>query len=187
VTALVAVTALATLRNGVVAGTFVPIASSGSLNLALGNEPPTPLTIPPEHQAAYERLRFDANTAKVVEYVRQQPRAFFAGLGRKAAYTLGWFERLRPGAGRSNFYIVTWILALAGCLLLMTGRVALPASGWAAAIPASLALAHFAATVIIFPTVYGDRLILPFYALLTPYVGVTLFAAYRRIARRPRG
>lgn len=179
VTVMMAVASLATVRNWVVARTFVPIASSGPVNLYIGNEPPTRLTTAPKDQAAYERLGLSPYTQMVADYIRQQPRLFLAGLARKAKFTLGWFDALEPGAGRSTFYIVTWAMALVGFLL--AGRSMSPGTGWAAAIPMSLALSHFAAVVMIFPNSYGDRLILPFYALLTPYVGLTVFAAYQRV------
>ena len=35
-------------------------------------------------------------------------------------------------------------------------------------------MSHFVAVVLIFPNVYGDRLILPFYVLLWPYVACAL-------------
>jgi len=181
VATMLAVTSLATVRNWVVARELVPIASSGPVNLYLGNTPAAPLTAPPERQAYYDRLGFDPNSTQVVlEYVAQQPRAFLAGLVKKATYTLGWFESMRPGGGRSDFYVTMWLAAVAGLCLI--GRAPPSAFSWATAIPASLALAHFAAVVIIFPHVYGDRLILPFYALLVPYVGVTLVAACRLLA-----
>lgn len=185
VTTMVTVTSLATLRNWVVARAFVPIASSGSVNLYLGNSPPMRLKTAPKDKVVYERLGFDVFTQMVADYIRQQPRAFLAGLAQKATYTLGWFDTMLPGFGRSNFYVITWATALVGVLL--AGRAMPSGSGWAVAIPMTLALAHFATVVIIFPHVYGDRLILPFYALLAPYVGVAVFAAYRRVARAGGG
>jgi hypothetical protein len=48
-----------------------------------------------------------------------------------------------------------------------------------AAIPLLLAASHFAAVVIFLPHVYGDRLIVPFYALLVPYAAIPAIAAAR--------
>lgn len=181
VAAMLAVASLATVRNWVVARAFVPIASSGPVNLYIGNQPPVPLATTPQDRVVYERLGFSPYTQMVADYIRQQPRAFLAGLARKAKFTLGWFDAMEPGAGRSIFYVAAWAMALIGSLL--AGRAISPGTGWAATIPMSLALSHFAGVVMIFPNSYGDRLILPFYALLTPYVGLAVFIAYRRVAR----
>jgi len=43
--------------------------------------------------------------------------------------------------------------------------------------PLLVAITHFLAVVMIFPHSYGDRLILPFYALLVPYIAVALDVA----------
>ena len=151
---MIAVTSLATLRNWIVAGELVPIASSGPVNLSLGNTPAIPLVPHPEHQAFYDRLGFDRQyTQVVVEYVRHQPRAFLAGLSEKAKYTLG-FDAILPGSGRSNFYVVTWAAALAGLFLM--SRTSPLGLGSATLIPALLALSHFAVVVMIFPHGYSD-------------------------------
>jgi len=57
-----AVTSLATIRNAVVAHAFVPIASSGPVNLYLGNQPNIPVVIPAEHTDVYRRLGLDPFT-----------------------------------------------------------------------------------------------------------------------------
>jgi hypothetical protein len=169
---LVAVTSLATIRNAIVAHAFVPIASSGPVNLYLGNLPESAVTIPGEHGATYQRFGLDTRTQQVIEYARQRPAAFADGLRRKALYTLGWFEPLMPGSGHSRFYISTWVCALLG--LVLVGRRAAAVSMWSVLLPLSIALTQYAAVVLIFPHVYGDRLILPFYVLLVPYVAVAL-------------
>jgi len=170
-----AVTSLATIRNAVVAHAFVPIASSGPVNLYLGNQPNTPVVIPAEHTDVYRRLGLDPFTQRTVEYARQRPRAFADGLRRKALYTLGWFDPLTSGAGYSLFYISTWIAALLGVVLIRS-RTA-KTSTFTALMPLLVAITHFLAVVIIFPHSYGDRLILPFYALLVPYIAVALDVA----------
>jgi hypothetical protein len=173
---MIAVTSIATIRNWIVAHRFVLVASEGPIVLNLGNPPP-PLTTPPEHKSQYERLGLDPLAQAVVEYARQQPRAFASGLWRKARYTLGWFEAIRPDAGTSTFYIVTWIGALAGVAMLRWIR---PARSVAlAAIPFLLAVSHFAVVVAFQPHVYGDRLIMPLYMLLVPYAAIPVIAAAR--------
>lgn len=181
--ALVGVTSLATIRNWVVARQFVPVSSSGSINLRIGNEPPTPVVVPAERKAVYERLGFDANVQVVVEYARQSPRAFLDGLRRKAAYALGSFSTLAPNGGRSVFYMSVSALALVGVLLLIARPSWLRRAGLASFLPLSLAIAHVVVLVVVFPTTYGDRLLLPFYALLAPYVGLAVFAAHSAVWR----
>jgi hypothetical protein len=176
VSTMVAVGSLATLRNWVVAGRVVAISSEGPVVLFLGNSTPS-LEMPPAHQVQYERLHLDSRLQAVAEYVRQQPRAFAHGLWRKALYTLGWFDQVVPGSGTSIFYIATWLSALIGVVLLLRTqpreRLAL------ASVPLLVAASHFAAVVVFQPHVYGDRLIMPLYVLLVPYVGVTLIACAR--------
>ena len=169
VTTMVAVTSMATMRNWIVAHRLVAISSEGPVVLSVGNSPP-PLTIPPPHKALYDRIGLDPLVQAVVEYARQQPRAFGRGLWQKAQYTLGWFEAIRPDAGTSTFYIVTWMTALVGVALLPW--IAPRRSLVAAVIPLLVAGSHFAVVVVFQPRVYGDRLIMPFYMLLVPYAAV---------------
>lgn len=181
--ALMAVTSLATVRNWVVAREFVLVSSSGSINLLIGNQPSRPVVVPAGRKATYERLGFDPNVQIVVEYARQLPRTFFDGWRRKAAYALGSFATLAPDAGRSAFYMGISLVAAIGVLLLTARPSWLRGAGPTSLIPLSLALAHFTVVVIVFPTVYGDRLLLPFYALLAPYVGIAAFGAHRAFWR----
>jgi hypothetical protein len=177
---MLAVVSLATLRNWVVARELVPIAASGSANLFIGNDPKVKLVVPPAHKAAYDRFGLDPYAQMVVEHARQLPASFLDGLRRKALYTLGWFDRLIPAAGRSTFYIVVWALAIAGVFLMRAAGSTMPFV--ALGIPLAVAASHFAVVVAIFPHVYGDRLILPFYVLLIPYVAVALAAAAQAVS-----
>lgn len=179
--ALVAVTLLATARNWVVVRQFVLVSSSGPTNLFFGNRPATPIVVPPPHKATYERLGVDPNLQLVIEYARQSPGAFLEGWRRKTAYALGSFETLAPGEGRSLFYMAVSAAALVGVLLLAARLTWLRGAGLASLIPLSLALPHLAVIVII--TVYGERTLLPFYALLVPYVGIVAFGAHQVLWR----
>jgi hypothetical protein len=178
---MTAVVSLATMRNWVVAHEFVPITSSGSVNLFSGNTPPAKLVTPPEHAKTYQRLGIDPYTQMVIEYARQKPGLFIDGLKHKAMYALGSFESLLPGTGRSVFYASVWASALAGLVLIPSVAPGVPLA--ASAIPFLIAAAHFATVVAIFPHVYGDRLVLPFYLLLVPYVAVLLVAVARLVRR----
>ncbi len=174
--ALIAVTSLATYRNWVVSAKAVMIASSGSINFYLGNQPPMKIEIPADHKTQYVSLGLDENVQVSLEYGRQHPRAFFDGWRKKAIYALGWFGDLAPEMGRSDFFIAMWVMALIGLLVWMRGPSWLPPVGMAGLIPLGIALAQFVALVIVFPTA-GDRLILPLYALLIPYVAIAAIAA----------
>ena len=182
VVALGAVMSLATIRNWVAAGQFVPVATSGSTVLHMGNAPATPMSIPAERQATYRRLGLDKHLQAVVEYAWWQPRAFFGNWAAKARYTLGWFDELSEDHERTSaFYVAAWLTALAG--LVMLPWAPSQASLCARLIPMLMALSGFATAVMFFPYVYKDRLILPFYALLVPYAGIAIGTAYRWATR----
>lgn len=171
VTIMIAVIGTATLRNWVVARAFVPIASSGGINLFLGNTPPQPLPAPPTARTAiYDRLNVSNYMRVVLEYALQTPGAFMRNLGNKALYSMGFFERsgIQGGAtGASWFYAGMWLAALCGVVRLLRSP---PRHPWVLmALPGLAALSHFMAVVLIFPHVYVDRLILPLYPLLIPY------------------
>jgi hypothetical protein len=176
VTTMIAVTSMATIRNWVVAHKLVAVSSEGAVVLFVGNSPP-PLAIPSAHKTQYERLGLEPFVQAVVEYARQQPGTFGRGLWRKAQYTLGWFDAVRPGAGTSTFYIVTWVMALLGVALLpwMTPRQSLAL----VLIPLLVAASHFGVVVLFQPHVYGDRLLMPLYMLLVPYAAMPVIAAAR--------
>lgn len=181
--AMLAVISVATARNWIVARQFVLINSYGSFALNVANEPATPVVVPAEHKATYDRLKLDAHLQAVIEYARQSPRVFFSAWLQRAAYVLGFFETMVPGRGLSLFYVAVWSLALMGMVLLATGRLGLPGLALPALIPLSIALAHFGVLVMTFATAYGDRLLLPFYALLAPYVGIAVFGAHAAVWR----
>ena len=101
----------------------------------------------------------------VVEFARHAPRLFLRGLRSKALYALGLFSALRPGAGWSPALVVMWAGAALGIAGVIRSRDR-PPLWW---LPAAIAASHFSAVVVIFPDVYGDRLILPLYVLLIPY------------------
>jgi hypothetical protein len=176
VTIMIGVVGIATLRNWVVAHEFVPIAGSFGANLLIGNEPRRPLDpIPPSRAAMYERVGLAGSTRTVAEYAFQRPGEFAGNLGRKAVYSVGLFELSGVGRGESGaslWYLGMWSACLAGVIRLTRS----PTRHWtpAAALPGLAALGHFAAVVLIFPYIYGDRLILPLYPLLAPYAALAV-------------
>lgn len=177
------VTGLATLRNWVVAHEFVLVNSEGPVTLFLGNEPPKWVKPPPPvRKILYDALRLDPYVRSVAEYARQAPATFVWGLVRKAKYTLGWFNAVFPDRGRSDLYVALWVLALLGLPGIMRSRV----SPWIAGVPLILALTQFAVVVIFWPYAYGDRLILPFYALILPYAAIPIAWVAQRVIRGPQ-
>lgn len=168
--ALVAVTALATLRNAIAAHEFVPVTTSFGINFYMGNQPPPDLepslTDPPRLRAAVH----DPFTRRVIMFAVQAPARFAVNLWKKALFTLGFFGALMPGRSTARDLIVVWVLALGGVLVVATLTIESGCRGVPRAIPGALALCHFVAGVIVFP--FDVRLILPFYVLLLPYVAV---------------
>ncbi len=177
--AMIGVSSLATVRNWIVARKLVFISAQGPVELFISNSPP-PLTPPPALKAQYDRIGIDPLVQSVIEYARQKPGAFAAGLWMKARYALGWFETLRPNAGTSSFYIATWVLALVGVIGLVRVH---PMSMPLALLPLGLAISQFAVLVIFRPMVYGDRMMVPMYLLLVPLAAVPIAGAARAADR----
>jgi hypothetical protein len=144
----------------------------------MGNEPPRPLQPPPPERAAlYERLGIEGYQRTVAEYAVQLPNEFLGNLWRKVLYSVGFFERsgiTGYGAerGTSWLYLGMWVAALAGAIRLLCSSTRYPTA--VVSLPGLAALCHFGAVVMIFPHVYGDRLILPIYPLLIPYAAFAL-------------
>jgi 4-amino-4-deoxy-L-arabinose transferase-like glycosyltransferase len=177
VVVLMAVISMATIRNWVVARKFVLINAYGSFNLFLANVPQGEIPVPAEHKAEYDRWHLDRHLQMVVEHARQSPGVFFERFRRRAAYAFGAFD----DPGRSVFYTAIWVIALLGLLCLARPPSWVPRAGPASLIPLSLAVMHMAVLIMTFVSVYGDRLLLTFYVLLTPYVAIALFAAHRAL------
>ncbi|HWW82834.1 MAG TPA: glycosyltransferase family 39 protein, partial [Vicinamibacterales bacterium] len=174
---MLAVVGLATARNWVVAHRFVPVTTTFSTDLLVGNRPPPSVTISPtpaDTGSLLARIAPDDNVRVVLEFARQAPRAFIRNLVNKALYVLGFFGAYTEEGRPVPILIATWMAALLGAGLLVFAPVDAGIHGGARAIPGLIALSHFAALVLIFPHVYGDRLVLPFYALVLPYAAVAV-------------
>ncbi|MFP5379325.1 MAG: glycosyltransferase family 39 protein, partial [Vicinamibacteria bacterium] len=174
--ALALVVGTATLRNWIASGQVVPIATSFAVNFELGNPPPPDLD--PHDVVSHTwlaALPVDPRTARVIDGAWHAPGAFVAGLGRKALYVFGIFEPHIPGRGWSPWLVASSLLGLTGLLLAWRRGSGAP-ERW---LPAALALSHFAAVTLIFPHAHGDRMILPFHALLLPYAGLAVAALVR--------
>src|SRR5207237_4622096 len=108
---MVAVVSLATLRNWIAAGQFVPVTTSFGINLYLGNQPPPGLSI---RSAGY--------TAAVWEYLQKAPAIFVRNLWNKVLYTLGFFASMVPNAGSDPGLIVVWSSSLIAIALMAFRR-----------------------------------------------------------------
>lgn len=157
----IAMAGLATTRNWMVSGRFVPITTSLAVNLHLGNTPPAGL---PDDKHWWSGLIAEDSTRQVIEYARHEPRAFARNLWNKTLYSFGYFERLVPGAGYSIIFIALWMVAVTGAASTLRS---MPGSAvhW---IPGLVAACHFLTVILIFPSHF--RLIMPGYVLLLPYV-----------------
>jgi len=169
---MVAVVSLATIRNRVVSGTAVPITTSFSINLYLGNEPPGDVPQHPAGEHALDRwMAGDDRSRPVFEFARHAPQRFAVQLWRKAQYAFGYFAAFVPGSGYSPVLIIWWLVAVAGLVVTMRdGRPEPPLAAPARAIVMAIAASMFAAIVAIFP--HHVRLYVPGYLMLLPYAGV---------------
>lgn len=185
---MVAVVALATLRNWIVARQFVPLTTSFSVNFYLGNQPPPSLAIHGVDEfRLYRWIAREDTTRMALEFAVHASGPFARNLLNKALYTLGFFGAFVSGAGTVRVLIVVWVVAACGACLVPFRPVDEGVRGSARAIPGAIALTHFAAVVLIFPHVYVDRLILPFYALILPYAAVAVAAVVALVTQpRPR-
>ena len=178
---MLAVVSVATVRNWVASRRFVPITTSFAINLYIGNRPPPDLDVPVHSTAAhrfYSWFAADDLTRAAVEFARHAPLAFARNLFRKALYTLGFFSAYVGDAGWSPLLVVVWVVALIGLVMQLNERP----FDWSKMVPAAIAASHFAAVTIIFPDVYVDRLIVPFYALILPYAGLACWKALLRVS-----
>ena len=170
------VVGLATLRNHVAASRFVLVTTSFANNFYLGNPPP-PGTSMHDH-AIFRWLAVEDPTRLALEGAWHAPGAFATNLGRKALYTLGFFDAYLPGRGWSPLLVVTWVVSLAGVVMACRRGGRRNPALW---VPLAFAVTHAAAVTVIFPHAHGDRLILPFYVMLLPYVGAAFSPSARRV------
>jgi hypothetical protein len=171
---MLGVVALLSVRNWMVTSRWIPLPTSFAVNVHLGNTPTRPLDpAPPARQAIYDRLGLAPQVRVVSEFAIQAPDDFARGLANKALYTvglMGW-SGLPGGSGIAQLYVGAWLLALLGAVRTFRAPVPLSPVVW---LPATGALSHAAAVVLIFPHGYTDRLILPLYPLLIPYAAYAL-------------
>jgi hypothetical protein len=178
---MLSVGGLATARNWVVAHRFVPVTTTFSMDLLVGNRPPASVKIAPRSANAHsleEWIAPNDDVRIVLEFARQAPGAFLRNLLNKALYVLGFFGAYLEGGRAVPMLIATWMAALAGACV--RAPITEGAGGGVRAIPGLMAISHFAALVLIFPHIYGDRLVLPFYVLLLPYAAVGVSRIFLR-------
>lgn len=176
------VLALATVRNWVVSHRFVLVTTSFSTNLLSGNIPPPSVNLSQaQRRLVYDWLHLDSGTRKVVEYAVQAPGTFLGNLGKKALYTAGCFQVLTGSGGCYPRYLSIWFLAFIGAIFLFYPRHTESRGGAERLLPGLVSLSHLVTVVLIFPNIYGDRLILPLYVLLMPYVALGAVSALRPV------
>lgn len=180
---MTAVVALLPLRNWMVSGRATLVPTSFAANVHLGNTPTRALDpAPPERLAIYDRLRLEPQVRTVAEFAVQAPNDFARGLANKALYTvglMGW-SGLPGESGIARLYIAAWLLALLGAVRVLRAPTPMSPVVW---LPATAALSHTAAVVLIFPHGYTDRLILPLYPPLIPYAAYAVDAVLHVIPR----
>ena len=173
-----AVYSLIAVRNGIVSGQFAASPTGMGITLLGGNQPPPGIVIDVSaRKSFYDRLGVGGYTAEVMEYAIVAPRSFIANLGRKALFTLGWYEPYAPGWGYSPVYIAVWTSAIWGLVVLARGGQPLVPM----LMPLLIAITQFAAVVIVYPK--GERLILPIHTLLIPYSAIAAHELWMRVAR----
>ena len=159
-----------TIRNAAVAHVFKPLPGEFGVTFAGGNEPPPGLAIDPgKHQALYQALHVDDNTAHVIEFALTAPAAFATNLWHKALFAFGYYEPYAPGFGSSVMFIVVSIAGFVGLRYVVRAKQ-VPFA--VAILPALIAFSQFAAVVIIYPK--HERLILPFQVMFAPYAAVAI-------------
>jgi hypothetical protein len=164
-----------------VAHQFAATSTELGITLLGGNEPPPEVMLDmTRHDALYQRLGLNPNTARVVEFALTAPSTFAMGIARKAAFALGVYEPYAPGWGYSPVYIAVWTSAIAGFIFARRKRLVPP---MAVAIPLAIAVTQYVALVIVYPK--GERLILPIHTLLAPYAAVAAHALLTRMVRPP--
>ena len=172
---MLGVVSLATLRNWIAARAFVPVTTSVAVNLYLGNQAPAGVPIHPVSEHPLSRVVGGTGyMGMVLEFAHHAPRLFLLNLGNKALYALGLFDALAPGEGVARGLVATWWAALIGMGALMWGRSPDGLPGAIRWLPAVLSFSQFAVVTLVFPNVYGDRLLLPIYILLLPYAALGL-------------
>ncbi len=165
------------VRNAIVVRAFVPVPTEFAITLLGGNEQPPGVHLDFTRRGPlYDRLGIDSMTRQVVEYAFTAPGLFAANMGRKALFALGFYEPYAPGWGYSFVFLGLSVASVIGFVIALRARAA-PAA--ILCLPGAIALSQFLAVVLVYPK--GERLILPFHTLLTPYAGVAVERLWSRV------
>jgi 4-amino-4-deoxy-L-arabinose transferase-like glycosyltransferase len=168
-----------TVRNWVVSGQFVPIASSGGASLLEFHRPPSGLI----DQAAlqkdplYDALHMDAQTRTVVAFIRADPRGYLATLQPLAAHSIGLQGRNDPAIYWPLF--VATLLYIASFGLKCTRRLHVwPIHAFVGT--------HLLVLMLFEADTYGYRLVMPMYAPMAAVAGQVLLTGVRYALRVTR-
>jgi hypothetical protein len=175
---------VATTRNYVVSGRFVPITSSAGANLWETHRPSAKVDLSRiDRDPVYESLGLDRTTREVVEFIRQDPAGYIGTLIPMFLYAVGVVGAVTGGWQVHPGLFGLWIGYLLVTALLPRAR-ALPTWFLHAFI-----LSHLAQMTIFFSHQYGFRLILPMYVAMVPIAAVGVAAVAERVGRllRPLG
>lgn len=186
---------LVAARNYIVAGVPSIIPASGPANLVFGNRPSVPLDLSTvSNNPIYNALHLSSEMREVLEYARQQPRAFTAQLWSKLRYTLGWYRALDASLGIAWSRLALWAATIAYIVQLAASRLAAVITlgkgsifrALESNILASLAVLNLAVVQVMTLTLlspapgYGTRVVRPIYVLLVPFGGWAMAAVFDR-------
>ncbi|MCC7368452.1 MAG: glycosyltransferase family 39 protein [Chloroflexi bacterium] len=175
---------LATTRNYVVSGRFVPITSSAGANLWEAHRPSAKVDLSRvDKDPLYERLGLDRTTREVVEFIRQDPVGYVGTLVPMFLYAVGVVGAVSGSWQIHPGLFGLWVGYLLVTLLLPRAR-ALPT--W---FVHAFIWSHLAQMTVFFSHQYGFRLILPMYVAMVPIAAVGIWTVAERLGRlmRPLG
>lgn len=154
---LAATIAPATLRNWVVSGQVVLIASSAGNNLLAGHQLPAELNLDGiRTDPLYNALRLDAPTRTVLELLRQDPAGYFATWLPNGAHSVG-LTGVRRGDGSVYWgFLGTFLLYLLAFLLPRVRR----RDVWLLHL---FVVTHLVVMMAFAADTYGFRLVVPMY------------------------
>lgn len=173
---MMAVIALAPIRNYLVSGRPTLVATNAGATLLLAHTPTPRVRLAGlDRHPVYNFLRVDRPTREVLEFVRQDPVGYAATLVPLALYTLGF-----PGAVDGTSPAA---LELVGLVLLYLAAVA----GWPETrrrdtwLTHAFIVSHFLVMITFLPYVYGYRQVLPMYLAMLPITAVPVASAAARL------
>jgi hypothetical protein len=170
------VTALVPVRNYIVSGKPSLVASNGGATLLLAHQPTENVSLRGiDRDPLYDLLKLDRATREVVEFVRQDPVAYFWTLVPLGLYSVGV-----SGAVEGNPPLAFDVLAIT--LLYVLAVFWLPSARTLRTWPLHLFIViHLGIMMTFLPYVYGYRQVLPMQVLMLVFDGALLVHVARRL------